>query len=120
MVAGTAMYVLMVVRRQHSKLLDGFALQTVLWGGIALARVVEGMAALVPRDLIAATGLQRWVWTANGLDVGLLAVGVTLAVTGWLFGKRLAVVGAGIGIAVQGVGLLALDALFATILSGLV
>jgi hypothetical protein len=119
-VAGTAMYALLVVRRLQSNLLDGFALQTVIWGAIALGRFVEGMAALVPRDLAAATVLQRWVWMLTGLDIGLFAVGVTLAIAGWSLGKRLAVVGAGIALAVQGAALLALDARFAAILSRLV
>jgi hypothetical protein len=56
----------------------------------------------------------------NGLDIGLFAVGVTLAIAGWSLGKRLAVVGAGIALAVQGAALVALDARFATILSRLV
>ena len=46
-----------------------------------------------------------------GLDAGYVAVGVTLALTGWLLGRRLAPVGAGIGIVVQGIALIALDAL---------
>jgi hypothetical protein len=117
---GTAMHAVLIARRLRSMLLDGFALQTVIWGAIALARFVEGMAELVPRDLAAATRLERWVWMLNGLDIGLFAVGVTLALAGWRLGKRLGVVGAGVGIAVQGVALLALDARFATILSSLV
>jgi Family of unknown function (DUF6992) len=119
-VVGTAMHAVLIIRRLRSTLLDGFALQTVVWGAIALARFVEGMAALVPRDLAAATRLERWVWMLNGLDIGLFAVGLTLAFAGLALGKRLGVVGAGIGIAVQGAALLALDARFATILSGLV
>jgi hypothetical protein len=119
-VAGTAVFALLVVRRMRSPLLDGFALQMVIWGTIGVARVVVGMGALVPRDLSAATRLDRWVWLLTGLDVGLVAVGATLAITGWLLGRRLGVIGAGIGIIVQGAALFALDARFATILSGLV
>jgi hypothetical protein len=119
-VAGTGVLAAMTVRRLRSPLLEGFAVQTVLWAAVALARVVEGMAALAPRDLAAATRLDRWVWFLTGLDVGLIAVGAALAIAGWFLGRRLGVVGAGIALLVQGAALFALDAQFATILSGLV
>jgi Family of unknown function (DUF6992) len=119
-VAGTGLYAVLAVRRLRSALLDGFALQSVIWGAIGLARLVDGMAALVPRDAAAAARLERWVWVLTGLDVGLAAVGVTMAITGWLLGRRFGLVGAGIGIFVQGAALFALDARFATILSRLV
>jgi hypothetical protein len=119
-VAGSMILALLVVRRLKSPLLDGFAIQTIVWGAIALARVVEGMGALEPRDLAAATRLNHWVWFLTGLDVGLLAVGATLAVAGWRWGHRLGAVGAGLAIVVQGAGLLTLDARFATILTRLV
>ena len=119
-VAGTGLFAVLAVRRQRSALLDGFALQSVVWGTVGLARVVDGMAALVPRDAAAAMRLERWVWVLTGLDVGLAGVGVTMAVTGWVLGRRFGVVGAGIGIFVQGAALFALDARFATILNRLV
>jgi hypothetical protein len=119
-VSGTALFALLAVRRVRSALLEGFALQTVIWGAIALARFVEGMAALVPRDVAAATRLDHWVWFVSGLDVGLVLVGATLVVVGWRPVRRLGMIGAGLALAVQGVALLALDARFATILSGLV
>jgi hypothetical protein len=118
--AGTGIFALLAVRRLHSHLLHGFALQTVIWGAIALARFVDAMGELAPRDLAAATRLDHWTWFLSGLDVGLFALGAVLALTGWRLGRRLEFVGAGIGIAVQGLGLLALDARFATILTGLV
>lgn len=119
-VAGSVILAFLAVRRLRSALLDGFAIQTILWGAIALARVVEGMGALEPRDLAAASHLNHLVWFLTGLDVGLLAVGLTLAVAGWRWGHRLGFVGAGLAIAVQGAGLLTLDARFATLLTGLV
>ena len=119
-VVGTALFAVLAVRRVRSSLLDGFAWQMVVWGALAIARVVEGMGALVPRDLAAATRLDRWVWLLIGLDAGLVAVGVTLAIVGWRVGRRLGMVGAGVGIFVSGAALLALDARFATILSRLV
>jgi hypothetical protein len=119
-VAGTGLLAVLTVRRLHSPLLEGFAVQTVLWAAIALARVVEGMAALAPRDLAAATRLDRWVWLVTGLDIGLIAVGATVAIGGWMLGRRLGVAGAGIALLVQGAALFALDAQFARILSSLV
>jgi hypothetical protein len=119
-VTGSVILALLAVRRLRSALLDGFAIQTTVWGAIALARVVEGMGQLEPRDLAAASQLNHWVWFLSGLDVGLIAVGVTLAIAGWLWGHRLGVVGAGIALAVQGAGLLTLDARFATLLTRLV
>jgi hypothetical protein len=49
-----------------------------------------------------------------------VAIGVTLAVTAWLHGRRLAVVGAGLGVIVQGLGLLVLNLTFAAALARLI
>jgi hypothetical protein len=119
-VIGAAIVAFLAVQRLRSALLDGFAIQTTLWGAIALARVVEGMGSLEPRDLGAATHLDHWVWFLSGLDVGLMVVGATLAITGWRWGHRLGVVGTGLALAVQGAGLLTLDARFAALLTRLV
>ena len=119
-VIGALIVAFLAIRRLRSPLLDGFAIQTTLWGAIALARVVEGMAGLEPRDLGAATHLDHWVWFLSGLDVGLILVGATLAITAWRWGHRLGVVGAGLALAVQGAGLLILDTRFAALLTKLV
>lgn len=119
-VTGSVILALVAVRRVRSALLDGFAIQTTVWGAIALARVVEGMGRLEPRDLAAATQLNHWTWLLMGLDVGLMAVGLTLAITGWRWGHRFWIIGAGLALAVQGAGLLTLDARFATLLTKLV
>jgi hypothetical protein len=44
-------------------------------------------------------------------------VGVSLAITGWKLGRRLGLVGAGIGVVVQGAALLLLDLLLASQIS---
>jgi hypothetical protein len=53
--------------------------------------------------------LDRFVWLNIGLDAGYVAVGATLALLGWRFGRRLGLVGAGIGVIVQGLALTVLD-----------
>jgi len=120
LLAGTAIFALLAVRRLRSPLLVGFAVQTVAWGAIDLLLVLAGLHGLTPRDLAAATRLDRFLWLNTGLDVGFVGVGLTLAVTGWLFGRRPAAIGAGLGIIVQGAALFVLDARFTSILNGFV
>jgi hypothetical protein len=57
------------------------------------------------------------LWLAAGLDLGVILVGITLALTGWKLDRRLSLVGAGIGVIVQGAGLLVLDLRFIAITS---
>jgi hypothetical protein len=108
-VAGTALLALLMTRGSGSALLRGFAIQTSLWGLLSLGVAGVGLARLTDRDLAAATRLDRLLWLSAGLDIGLILVGLTLAVAGWRMGRRLGSVGAGIGIVVQGAGLLVLD-----------
>ena len=72
------------------------------------------------RDVSSATRLDRFVWFNNGLDVGYVAVGLTLAIVGWQLGRRLGLVGAGVGIVVQGLALLILDLRFSNVLAKLI
>jgi sulfite exporter TauE/SafE len=78
--------------------------------------VVELLIALVAwrglayRDLQGFTRLDRFLWLNVGLDAGYAAVGLALAITGWQLGRRLGLVGAGVGVVVQGLALLVLDA----------
>jgi len=110
MLAGTMLLALGAWRGRRSPLLFHFGLQTAAWGAIDLAIAVAGVRGLTLRDYAAATRLDRVLWLNVGLDVGYVAVGATLALAGWLLGRRLGPVGAGIGIVVQGAALLALDA----------
>lgn len=100
-----------------SPLLLHFAVQTAAWGAIDL--LLAGMAwrGLRLRDGAGAVQLDRMIWLNNGLDIGYVAVGVTLAVTGWVVGRRLGLVGAGVGVIVQGLALLVLDLRFAAFIS---
>jgi hypothetical protein len=111
---GTAVLALLAVRRWSSMLLRAFAIQTIGWGVFEAAVAAIALRRLTPRDLSAAAQLDQHLWFETGLDVGLIAIGVTLALTtyGLLHGRRLGGVGAGLGIIVQGAVLLAIDARF--------
>ena len=115
---GSVLLATLAVRRLRSPLLHHFAVQTAAGGAIDLAFVAFGWRGLRLRDYESAASLDRFLWLNLGLDVGYVAVGVTLALTAWLLGRRLGGVGAGIGVVVQGLALLALDAAFARQLAG--
>jgi hypothetical protein len=115
--AGTAILAGLRFRHRTSALLEHFALQMAGWGTLELAFVALSWRALAPRDLSSATRLDRLLWLNAGLDIGYVLVGVSLAVAGWKLGRRLGVVGAGIGVVVQGVALLLLDLLLASQIS---
>ncbi len=111
---GTALMLMLAIRRVTSPLLRHFALQTAAWGGIDLALALVARGHLVLRDLTGATHLDRMLWLNLGLDAGYVGVGATLALAGWILGRRMGALGAGLAVVVQGLALLALDARFAT------
>jgi hypothetical protein len=111
-VAGSLVLALLVIRRVSSPLLLHFAIQTAAWGTIDLCIAGLARRGLTERDIGGATRLDRFIWFNNGLDVGYVAVGLTLAIVGWHLGRRLGLVGAGMGIIVQGLALLVLDLRF--------
>lgn len=106
---GTALLAYLRVRRVDSALLQHFAIQTVAWGVIDIAIAVWARQGLAMRDLASAVALDRFVWLNVGLDLGYVAVGATLALTGWKLGRRHGIVGAGTGVIVQGCALTLLD-----------
>jgi hypothetical protein len=120
--AGTAVLAAVAVRRWSSALLSVFAIQTIGFGVFEATVAAVALSGLVPRDLGAATRLDQHLWFETGLDVGCIALGVTLVLTtlGLTHGRRLGGVGAGLGIIVQGAVLLALDARFLAIVNGFV
>jgi hypothetical protein len=110
-VVGTVLLVIVAMQRARPALLFHFALQTTAWGALDVAIAAWGMQGLAPRDYAGATRLDRVLWLAVGLDVGGIAAGVVLAVAAWVLGRRMGGVGAGLGVILQGVALLLLDAL---------
>ena len=115
--AATILFVLLAARRIRSPLLEHFALQMAGWGVVLAAIVFFEWRGLAMRDVSGAARLERVLWLNIGLDAGYVAVGVTLAVAGRLMARRLAAVGAGLGIVLQGLALLLLDLQFAVLVS---
>ena len=116
-VVGTGLYAVLTLRHVGSALLRHFAIQTFAWGLVNVAIAGTGILRLAERDLASATQLDRLLWLSAGLDVGVLLVGLTLALTGWTLARRLGLVGAGMGVILQGAGLLVLDLRFIAITS---
>lgn len=114
---GTALLTWLHVGRRRSALLEHFGMQTAAWGAVVLALAALARASLGPRDLAAATRLDRLLWLNVGLDVGYALVGITLAVTGWRLGRRLGLVGAGLAVVIQGLALALLDLVLASRIS---
>lgn len=109
--AGSLLLALLAVRGRlgTSALVKHFAIQTAAWGAVDLALVALAWRGLALRDHAGATRLDRLLWLNLGLDVGYVGVGVTLALTAWLLGRRLGGVGAGLAIVTQGLALFLLD-----------
>ena len=119
-IVGTALFAVLAIRRTESPLLKHFAIQTIAWGLVNLAIAGAGIWRLGERDLASATRLDRILWLSVGLDLGLVLVGGAIAITGWVLARRLGTVGAGIGVLLQGAGLLVLDIRFVAITSRLI
>lgn len=105
-------------RAAASPLPRHFAVQTAAWGAIDLAIVAWAWPRLALRDHAGALDLDRFLWLNLGLDAGYVGVGLTLAASAWVLGRRLGGVGAGLGIVLQGLALFALDLVFVRQLAG--
>lgn len=109
MLVGTLIIAVLVLRRVEAPLLRHFAIQTAAWGAVDLAICLWSWRSLALRNYAGAQQLLNILWLNTGLDVGYVAVGITLAVTAWRWGKRAGGVGAGLGVIVQGLALFLLD-----------
>ena len=114
---GTALLAWLRTGARQSTLLKHFAIQTAAWGAVDAIIAAALMAQTAPRDLASATRLDRILWLNIGLDAGYALVGITLIVVGWRMGRRLGLVGAGMGVVVQGGALALLDLLLAAQIS---
>ena len=119
-VVGTAIIATLTVRRMTAPILLWFGIQSFAWGLVELVLAAVGFQSLAMRDVSGATRLDRLTWFTAGLDVGIIATGVAIVVVAWIFGRRLGAAGAGLGIVVQGLGLLVINLTFASLLFRLV
>jgi len=108
--AGTLLLAYLIWRREPATLLRHFAIQTTTLGAVEFACCLWFWQGLAFRDYAALQRLVNSLWFQVGLYVGLVAVGATLAISAWRFGRRASGVGAGVGIIVQGLALLLLSA----------
>jgi hypothetical protein len=108
-VAGLVL-LLTVGRPRRSPLIFHFSAQCVAWGTVIIAIAGAELRAARLRDLAGATHLDRFLWLNLGLDIGYFAVGATIALAGWILGRRQGAIGAGIAIVVQGLALAILAA----------
>lgn len=116
-IAGTLVLVMLAARRSRSPLLTHFAIQMAGWGVVFAGIAAVGWHGLHLRDFSGASRLERITWLNMGLDIGYVGIGAALAIAGRSLGRRMAVVGAGAGIVVQGLALLLIDLQFAALMS---
>ena len=119
-VLGSAVVSTLTLRRVAAPIILAFAIQTLAWGSAELIVAAARWQSLSMRDVSAATRLDRLTWFAVGLDVGIVGVGVAALVAARMSNRKLNVIGAGLGIIVQGLGLLVLDLTFAGIIARLI
>ena len=114
---GLALWAFLRVKRLDLPLLRHLAIQTGAWGAIDALLALAARPGLALRDYDAVTSLDRFLWFNCGLDVAYVAVGVTLAACGWRLARSRGLVGAGLGVGIQGLALLLLDLRLAALLS---
>jgi hypothetical protein len=116
-ILGTVVVLLLTARRIRSPLLTHFAMQTIVWG--VVIGVISSVAwrGLHLRDVGGAARLERLLWMRIGLDIGCIAVGAAIGLTGRTTSRRMQLIGAGVGVIVQGAALLLLDLQFAGMVS---
>jgi hypothetical protein len=117
LLVGTTLIVFLRVGRQRSSLLDQFGIQNAAWGTVEVLVARLGLRSLSIRDLASATRLDRLVWFSIGLEAGAVLVGITLVLAGWRVARRPGLVGAGLGVIVQGAALAVLDLVLAAQIS---
>jgi hypothetical protein len=116
-VAATAIAALIAIRRVRSALLSHFALQMAVWGIVVGAIAATEWHGVHLRDLSGAARAERLLWMNIGFDGGFVGIGTVLALAGRVLVRNSAAVGAGVGILIQGFGLLLIDLQFASMIS---
>ena len=108
-VSGTLLLTYLTWKRETAPLLRHFAIQRAAWGIVIAAICLVGWRGLELRDFAGLQRLLNLLWLNVGLNGGYVAVGVTVALLGWKLGRKAGLVGAGLGVIVQGLALLLLD-----------
>lgn len=104
-------------QEEDQPFLRHFAIQTGAWGAIDALLALGARPGLALRDYDGLTTLDRFLWFNCGLDVGYIAVAITLALCGWKLATSRALLGAGVAIGIQGAALLLLDLRLAALLA---
>ena len=108
-VSGTLLLTYLTWKRETAPLLRHFAIQMAAWGIVIAVICLVGWRGLELRDFAGLQRLLNLLWLNVGLNGGYVAVGVTVALLGWKLGRKAGLVGAGLGVIVQGLALLLLD-----------
>ena len=116
-IAGTAVFVLLLVRRAASPLLRSFGGACLVLGGLELLGAGISYHAAPLRDYYAAVRLDRTVWFELGFAAAALLAAVAFAIEGWRIGRRLGVVGASVAVALHSLAILLLDLQLAFVIS---
>ncbi len=109
MVTAIGCGVFMRTHKLDLPLLRHFAIQTGAWGAIDTLLALASRPRLTLRDYDGVTSLDRFLWLNCGLDIGYIAVGITLAWCGWKLARSRGLLGAGLGVGIQGAALLLFD-----------
>jgi len=116
-IAATAIVAVVAMRRARSVLLSHFALQMALWGVVIGSIAAVEWHGLHLRDVSGAARTERLLWMKIGFDAGLVGMGCVFGLCGRILARNAAAIGAGVGIIVQGLGLMLIDLQFASMVS---
>ena len=105
LVAGSGLLAILRARGRESPVLSGFGLAMALWGVLEVAAALVRRNGIVMRDLAAAISLDRSLWFATGLMVGVAMASMLAAALAWHFARRLRLVGAGVATTVHAIAL---------------
>jgi hypothetical protein len=109
LLVGALILLIFRLSRLKAPLATHFAAQCAIWGAAALMWGGYAYRQVPLRDYDAAATLARTLWIVIALEAGAIIVGLSFAIFGWAFGRRIGSVGTGIGVVVQAGALLFLD-----------
>jgi uncharacterized protein DUF6992 len=106
---GTVILIVFRLARIKAPLATHLAAQCALWGAATLLWAGYNYQRVPLRDYEAAASLARVLWLVIALEAGAIVLGITFAIFGWAFGRRIGSIGTGVGIVLQAGALLFLD-----------